>query len=120
MHGDDDSSWPLFVAIVLWGASLLVLLGSSLMGWALRDGLRGPESHGVLALSRFWGEIGGTICFVVIPLHLAGWFCYWLDHFRRSVDRPPPWINSGGPACQASPEVDPVSLKRQPSGFDEV
>jgi hypothetical protein len=96
MHRDDDSSWPLLLAIFFWGASMLVLLGGALWAWTFKDGL-GPNavrSHGLLALSRFWTEIRWTFGLVVVPLHLAGWFCYWLDR-QRTGDLSPRWIERG-------------------------
>jgi len=77
----DDSSWQLFLAIFLWMVSLYMLFGSSLLEWTLRDGL-GPdavESHGLLALSRFWRGIRCFLCLLVIPIHSAGWLLYWWD-----------------------------------------
>ncbi len=81
MYRRDDSSWQLFLAILFWMVSLLILLGSSQFAWALRDGL-GPnsvDSHGLLALSRFWRDVRGSLCLVVIPMHLVGWLFYWWD-----------------------------------------
>jgi hypothetical protein len=85
----DDSSWPLFLATAFWMASLLILLGISLFAWALRDGLGSDavESHGLLALSRFWRDIRWHLCFLVIPIHTIGWLFYWRDSpdFRREI-----------------------------------
>jgi hypothetical protein len=85
----DDSSWPLFLAISFWMASLLTFLGASLFAWALRDGL-GPdaiESDGLLALSRFWKDVRWSLCFLVIPVHAVGWLFYWRDaqNIRREM-----------------------------------
>jgi hypothetical protein len=96
MTRNDDSSWPLFLAISFWGASVGVLLAGAQMAWILKDGL-GPnaaQSHGLLALSRFWTEIRWTFGLVVVPLHLAGWFCCWLDR-QRTGDFSPRWIERG-------------------------
>jgi hypothetical protein len=96
MHEDNDSSWPLFVALSLWGASLLVLVCGSGGVWILKDGL-GPdsvESHGWLALSRFWIGVRWMIGLVVVPLHVAGWLFYWYDPGRKT-DAPPRWVRSG-------------------------
>ncbi len=81
MYRRDDSSLQLFLAILFWMVSLLILLGSSLFAWALRDGL-GPnsvDSHGLLALSRFWRDVRGSLCLLVIPIHSVGWLFYWWD-----------------------------------------
>jgi hypothetical protein len=81
MYRRDDSSWQLFLAILFWMVSLLILLGRSLLAWALRDGL-GPnavESHGLLALSRFWRDVRASLCLLVIPIHSVGWIFYWWD-----------------------------------------
>ncbi len=88
MDRQDSSSWQLFSALCCWLASLYILVWNSLLEWALRDGL-GPdvvESHGLLALSRFWGGIRWPLCLYVIPNFLAGCLLYWLDS-RRSVQR---------------------------------
>ena len=81
MDRRDDSSWQLFLANSLWLVSLLILFGSLFFGWSLRDGL-GPdsvESHGLLALSRFWRDIRWSLCLLVIPIHSVAWFFYWWD-----------------------------------------
>lgn len=85
-----ESSWPLFLAVSFWMASLLILFGSSLFEWTLRDGL-GPdsvESHGLLALSRFWRGIRWSFCLVVIPIHWFGWLFYWWDSRKMHQDCP--------------------------------
>ena len=59
MDRRDEFSWPLYLAIHLWGASLIVLLCTDAFAWSLRDGL-GPdavESHGLQALGRFWRDM---------------------------------------------------------------
>jgi len=89
MHRKDDSSWQLFLAIASWGGSLLLGFFYANLAWMLKDGL-GPdamESHGLLALARFWKEVRWTFGLVVAPMHLAGWFFYWCDT-QRIVDPP--------------------------------
>jgi hypothetical protein len=88
MDRRDDSSWQLFLAICFWMASLLILLQTSYLAWLLKDGL-GPdsvESHGLLALGRFWSGIRWNLCVLVIPIHSVGWFFYWLDSRKEQQD----------------------------------
>jgi hypothetical protein len=84
-------------------ASVLLLLGTTL-AWAHKDGL-GPnavESHGLLALSRFWRDVWRPFCFLVVPTHLAGWVFYWWD-LRRAF---PPYLEQRMGSSTAHPLED--------------
>jgi hypothetical protein len=85
-------------------ASVLVLLGTAPLALALKDGL-GPnavESHGLLALSRFWRDIWRPVCFLVIPTHLAGWLLYWWD-LRKAF---PPYLEQRVGSSAVHPLAD--------------
>jgi hypothetical protein len=91
MKGQRDGSVLLFGAILCWFVGLLILAVASLYVWILRDGL-GPdsevESHGLLALSRFWRDIRSILTLYVIPLFLLGCLLYRWDARRDARRRP--------------------------------
>lgn len=73
----------LFIAISCWMLGIFGLLGISLFGWILRDGL-GPDSvdsHGWLALRRFIATAGWPLL-VPMALLVSGTLLY-----RRTVRR---------------------------------
>jgi putative addiction module component (TIGR02574 family) len=83
----DDNSLPLFLALCCWLFGGLWLLGVSLMAWGLKDGL-GPnsvESHGWLALARFWRAAHWNL-FPPVALILVGCGLYWWDIRRLASD----------------------------------
>ena len=87
MEEPNDSSIPLFLALCCWLLGGIGLLGVSLLGWALKDGL-GPgsvESHGWLALVRFLSEAGWQFL-PPAALVVAGCLLYRLDA-RRSAEK---------------------------------
>jgi hypothetical protein len=80
-----DGSILLFGAILCWFMGLLILAWASAIVWTLRDGL-GPdsvESHGLLALSRFWRDMRSIFILYVIPLSLLGCLLYRWNARRR-------------------------------------
>ncbi len=91
MNEKTDSSWPLFLAAGCLVASALILLFYLPFAWIMKDGL-GPdatESHGLVALGRFWREIRWIFCGLLVPTQVLGWFFYWWDSRRRND--PPAW-----------------------------
>jgi putative addiction module component (TIGR02574 family) len=83
----DDNSLPLFLALCCWLFGGLWLLGVSLVASAVRDGL-GPnsvESHGWLALARFWRAAHWSLL-PPAALFLVGCGFYWWD-IRRLASK---------------------------------
>ncbi len=79
---DDDSDPRLFIALILWMASMGYLFFNALMAWTLRDGL-GPdavESAGLVALTRFWFEVRIPLLYASVPV--VGGFLLVTGRFR--------------------------------------
>ena len=74
-------------AILLWGLSVVAMLGVLAFGWFVRDGL-GPdavESHGLTAIQRIWESgVCWGFAFFAAPLAATGFLLY-LKRYNRGI-----------------------------------
>ena len=85
MDRKSDGSVALFAALFCWLVSAVILLFVCLIAWTFKDGL-GPvaaDSHGRLAMMRFWTEVRWKLPFPIAVV-MRGCAFYAYDRRRNS------------------------------------
>ncbi len=78
MNEQRDGSNLLCGAVFCWGLGLMALAATSSFVWLFKDGLGSDavESHGLLALGKFWRGIRFILFVYIVPWFLIGSLLY--------------------------------------------